>query len=280
MTPRPVVALTLTLATLLAGCSRPADEAERGEGPAASSCPDVAEASASAPLLAALQDDPENVARRLAGALGGNVTGPPEALASGEIRWRDGDVLVTIRRGEDEVHASWERAGEWRPTDAEAEATLRRAILAFEPADPEAFNVTLAGPPLRVEAVQTYEGRAIASSGATLAATGTHANVTVSSLRETRPGLDLIPEAQAVDVATRAARCSLDQAGETEEAGHRLLGADPARFDAKGNSLAWVVTVRFSEPPGATPTHCGRAELVHVDAVTGKVLGIGVPGCD
>ena len=277
------LAALLVVASLLAGCSLPEDEAEGGggaaTGPPLGSCPDVAEASASAPLLASMQDDPEAIARRLGEALGGNVTGPPEPLPGGEIRWRDGNVTLTVTPGEDGVRAAWTREGAWAPDRAEAEATLRRALAAFSPPDPDAFDVVPGDGEgsLRLDAIQTYEGRRIQGAGAELTS-GERAHVAVTSLREVRPGLELLDESRAVDVAKAAARCALDQRGQTEAAGHGLLEAASLGLGAKGSSLAWLVQVTFAEP--GEPSHCGHVERVPVDAVTGKVLGIAPPGCD
>ena len=267
----------LLAALLLAGCTL----GEEASGPEAAraSCRDDGEATASAPLLATLQEDPEDVARRLAEAMGTNVTGPPDPLEGGELRWREGDATVSVLRWEDGVRVLWGRSAPWHPARAEAEATLRRVLAAFEPPDPEAFEVvsTNGEGPVHLQAIPTYEGRRLLEGGASLTS-GPSASVGVTSLREVRPGLDLLPEARATELATQAARCALDQRGETEAAGHRALGADPPQLGAKGASLAWVVDVRFAEPGEAS--HCGHVERVHLDAVTGKVLGIAPPVCD
>ncbi|HWH08828.1 MAG TPA: hypothetical protein VNX21_06475 [Candidatus Thermoplasmatota archaeon] len=274
MTPR--AATPLLAALLLAGCTLGAQESSPAG--AAPSCRDEAEASASAPLLATLQEDPEAVARRLGEAMGANVSGPPEPLPGGDLRWRDGDATLTVTRGEDTMRVAWAREAPWSPDRAEAEATLRRAIEAFAPPDPGAFEVASANDEgaVQLQARQLVEGRPLLGAGASLSS-GAHAAVVVDSLREVRPGLELIPEARATEIARAAARCALDQRDETEAAGHAILGTDAPALGAKGASLAWVVDVRVAEQGQASP--CGRVERVHVDAVTGKVLGIAPPPC-
>lgn len=272
MTPR-LALLALATAALLTGCSRP--EANEAAPPTAS-CADVGQASLSAPLVATLQEDPEQMAARMGDAMGTPVSGPPDPREDGALVWQGGDATVTVVRSEEDVRIAWERDAPWTPTRDEAEATLRRVLQAFAPPDADTMRIVETSPG-DLFAEQSYAGRSLVGAGASLTS-GAYAHVEVHGLREVRPGLDVMSEENATDIATRAVRCALDQDGRTEEKGHALQGTDPAALGVKGNSLAWLVNVRVAEPEG--PSHCGHVERAYVDALTGKVIGIERPPCD
>lgn len=276
---RVVRAVLLVAAILLSGCSLPEapESSAPGNGTPATSCTSVAEASASAPLLTTLQEDPEAIARRLAAALGGNVSGAPREDDRGAFAWREGDFVLTVEPAEGSMRARWERFREWRPGEDEARATLQRALDALQAPPGVEVVSTNPGGDVQLHASQAAYGQPLLHPYARLTS-GAYAGVDVFDLREVRGGLELVDEDVAAADATRAVRCALDAQGLTEADGHAIEDARVVGLSAKGHSLTRVVHIRVAEPGAAS--HCGHVEEVHVDAVTAKVLTVARPPCD
>ena len=260
-------ALAVLIVLLLSGCTRPA-ETSGAPGP---SCGQrfAGPPGDNATLLASLRDDADVVADRIAAVAGDRVTGPPEALQDGELRFPTANGSASYWRAGDaptfDARAEWTGRADWG--GASSRDVLARLLDAFQL--PQEWVAVREG--TQASFAETYRGEAIRGAGG-WALAGDGGGLSIGPVYEVRPRTEPMDAARAAGIAREYAAC----AWSASDAG--ALPAEDAGLGVRDGSLTRVVLVR--DPARADVGHCGVALDVHVDAATGAVRGAEPPACD
>jgi hypothetical protein len=245
---------------------------------------------ADVPWIPAWQGTPEEVASRVATALGHQLP-PIEATRSTnektyweaeELHFRY-EVGVQVASGAwaDELRVSMPQR--WPGSDAaSAERTLAAFFSAWSlPAD---LDVQVTGSFTGSAAItQYYEGRPLANTFSRATAgdgsgrTGWWSGLTLHPFHDLRDAVVTVTAADAEATAVVYDRCAMDREDRTAEAGYQFRASSPMGVQVRNASLVHQILVSYTEP--GEPGHCGFGRLVNVDARTGAVHGSEWPEC-
>lgn len=278
----------LLLAMLAAGCSAPGGDERKEGAPPPGVFPDQAPCAraaagtpaGNAPLVAALQEDPEAVVRRLAEVHGEALEGAPLVGEGGDLRWETPDAIYRYTRADAEgspvVRVAREARAAWSLAEPEARDLVARAVAAFG-VDAASVDVAVeSAEPVRLAFEQRYQNEPVRGTGGFLA-TGEPGLLVVGPLHEVPAEAAFLPEERLVAAARDLARCVFDAEELTEARGHPIETAEAQGLGVREESLTRVVRVTAARGERAGP--CAPALDVHVDAVAGHVHAWRPPPC-
>lgn len=249
-----------------------------------------------APRIAPWRQDRDALASRFADAIGDPLTpdGPEDETADW-ARWATesgGTVHYNGRSQTSDLSLSYHTQRMWPGADeASARADLERFLDEFGTPDHVDLEWSFSEKSSRAGVFGTFAqpvddttiltGRSTFDSHENPAsATGWFASFQFHPLFDLRSAHQKLTPAEAGEIAQAYDRCVMDQEGKTAAAGwtHHQTHTDLGWLVVRNTSLARPVLVSYDEP--GEPSHCGFSHEVHVDVVTGAVLGHAFPPCD
>lgn len=294
--PARVAVVAVLLAAGLAGCLDGAGDRDPGARPGAwadqwtrDPCDpsDASGVSGNAPVLDAYSGSPEEVAARLAAAVGEDL--PPyqgrQDLQEGPLHtWGNDTVRFTYQGREgSRLHAlRYVTSSGYQPWPADpggAEHALRSTLAAFGIPDRVALEVDHRHHAFdRYNAWQVWRGERVEHRAATFFVGDDGSDLKLWLVHDRSGAEATLSPRQANETAQVYHRCAMDRQGRTAEDGYRLDSTRPRwePLQVRHESLTYAFALTYTDPG-----HCGNlTQVVRVDAVTGAVHGWDHVLCD